>query len=215
MSNPLARKGRQTGRHTTGPNTVPDVAEEVMTAPVQPRKPALPEVLEDLLTMHEQAMHRVREAKGSIPAIEEKIRTIVRTGDDLRAQAAEKRREAAELDLRADSQFAAATELGEQRDGLREEAATHQARADYHGARIDEEIRLGAEDPQARRDRLAKEKAAKAALQAAQAAQSQQGFPSPSPLDAPSGVHLQTMTAPIPVEPGPDQVQQTPAGGVS
>lgn len=204
----MPRSKRPNGRHTTGPQTVPDTAEELVTAPA--RKPAPAEVLEDHLASHEAALRRVREASGTIPAIEEKIRGHFQSGDQLRGEAEELRRKAAEIDLRADNQFAAATALGEQRDRLREEAASQQARADYHGMRIGEEMSLGAEDPKTRRVRIAEEEAAKQLAKGG----GQQGF-QPTVLDGPNPPLSPEPTAPFPQhqQPGVDTVQAAQAAG--
>lgn len=204
---PMPRTKRTNGRHEPGA-TVPDPAEDSMTTSA--RKPAPAEVLEDHLVSHEAALRRVREASGALPAIEDKIRASYEAGDSLRAEAEELRRRAADADLRADNQFAAATALGDQRDQLREEAAGQQARADYHGRRIAEEIALGAEDPMARRQRLADEEAARLRAKAG---------PRPglaqTPLDGPNPKLSPEPTAPFPQhpQPGVDDLQKTAAEG--
>lgn len=183
-----------------------------MTVPAPSREPAPAEVLEDLLTAHEEALQRVREASGTLPAVEEKIRSCVQEGDKHRENAAVLRRQAEELmrqaddeDAQADNQFSAAQELGGQRDRLRVEASAQQARANYHGSMIDVEVAMGAEDPRARRQRIAAEDAAKRAQKA------QQSFPAPSPLDGPNRT-LMAVTHPFAASDG--SVDKTQAARV-
>lgn len=176
---PLKSK-RPTGRHETGPQTIPDATpEEPMTVP----QTAPDDVMDDWLDAFERAQQRVELAKASIPGMEKTIQEGQERADRIRAEAQRLRTAAAAMESDATELLTAVEviqgKLGKARDNI----ARHTNTANAHGANLAAEIGNGAEDPRARRERLAK--AAKEAGEPNPHPDAPEAPFPPSPLDGP------------------------------